>query len=105
MSDSDSLKVLVTDDEDGVRRFVARVLTQSGHNVVEAQNGRVALAHLGERNVARGQYAAVHWDQMRNEKQFHFISGQSGQALQHLSGVLMSANLVGRHTLVGLREM
>ena len=49
MSDSESLQVLVADDEEGVRRFVSRVLTKSGHSVAEAQNGRAALACRGER--------------------------------------------------------
>ncbi|HUH12410.1 MAG TPA: response regulator [Longimicrobiales bacterium] len=35
--------ILVVDDEDAVRRWVARVLTRGGYHVLEAGNGSAAL--------------------------------------------------------------
>ncbi|MBI4385918.1 MAG: response regulator [Elusimicrobia bacterium] len=33
-------KILVVDDEDGVRRLIGRVLRQAGHEILEALDGR-----------------------------------------------------------------
>ena len=41
-------RVLVTDDEEGVRTFVAESLERDGHEVVQARNGREALAAARE---------------------------------------------------------
>lgn len=41
-------RVLVVDDEPGVREFCVRALRLSGYNVVGAENGRVALERLQE---------------------------------------------------------
>jgi CheY-like chemotaxis protein len=35
--------ILVIDDEDGVRRAIGKVLVREGHEVIEAQDGKVAL--------------------------------------------------------------
>lgn len=42
-------RVLVVDDEDGVRAFVADALTASGHDVTQVADGEKALVQLGER--------------------------------------------------------
>ena len=42
-------RVLVVDDEPGLREFVGDSLRLDGHDVVEAQDGRVALKKLDER--------------------------------------------------------
>ena len=42
-----SLKILVVDDDAGMRHLLQTVLTRSGHQVVVAGDGRVALKHLG----------------------------------------------------------
>lgn len=36
-------RILVIDDDAGVRRVVARLLEMEGHTVVQAENGKVAL--------------------------------------------------------------
>lgn len=41
-----SAKVLLIDDMSGVRRSVAHVLRSLGHDVVEAENGAVAINKL-----------------------------------------------------------
>ena len=40
--------ILVVDDDEGMRSFVATVLKEEGHRVVEAKNGQDALAVLSE---------------------------------------------------------
>jgi two-component system cell cycle sensor histidine kinase/response regulator CckA len=40
---SRSLRVLIVDDEEPVRRFVQRVLAEAGHHTAMAQDGREAL--------------------------------------------------------------
>jgi CheY-like chemotaxis protein len=42
------VRVLVVDNEDGVRTVIARMLRESGYDVVEAANGRVALDLLAD---------------------------------------------------------
>lgn len=42
-----SLRILVVDDDDGVRETLAALLTEIGHSVIEAEHGRRALDHLG----------------------------------------------------------
>jgi CheY-like chemotaxis protein len=46
------LTILLAEDEDPVRHLVRRVLTRAGYQVIEAENGRVALdaarAHAGD---------------------------------------------------------
>ena len=39
-------KILVMDDDEGVRRGIGKVLVRAGHEVIEAPDGRVALALL-----------------------------------------------------------
>lgn len=39
-------KILIAEDEDSLRRFVARALVMDGHEVVEAGDGADALDHL-----------------------------------------------------------
>ncbi|MBP1858908.1 CheY-like chemotaxis protein [Rhizobium herbae] len=39
-------KILITEDEDGLRRFVARALQLDGHETVEAADGAEGLACL-----------------------------------------------------------
>ncbi len=51
-----SLRVLVVDDEAGVRQFLARVLTEAGHNVLTASGAREALALVEQ---ARGEVDLV----------------------------------------------
>src|SRR5688572_13625208 len=41
-------RVLVVDDEANVRTLVRRVLTTFGYEVIEAENGQTALAHVHE---------------------------------------------------------
>jgi CheY-like chemotaxis protein len=41
--------ILVVDDESGIREFVTDVLTDSGHEVVQAGDAREALGHLEDR--------------------------------------------------------
>jgi EAL domain-containing protein (putative c-di-GMP-specific phosphodiesterase class I)/CheY-like chemotaxis protein len=41
--------ILVVDDEDAVRHLFTRVLRRAGFEVVDAENGRVALAQIDER--------------------------------------------------------
>ena len=43
MSDERTARVLVVDDEDGVRSFLAETLERTGHDVVMAENGEVGL--------------------------------------------------------------
>jgi two-component system cell cycle sensor histidine kinase/response regulator CckA len=42
-------RVLVVDDDEGVRSFVARALHQAGYEVVSASSGREALRLIGTR--------------------------------------------------------
>ena len=49
-----SERILVADDHDSLRRGLARVLTEGGHDVVEASNGNAALERLHE-----GQFDVV----------------------------------------------
>jgi DNA-binding NtrC family response regulator len=44
--------ILLIDDDDGLRRIVSRMLTTAGHQVIEAENGRAALAILPSCNPA-----------------------------------------------------
>ncbi|MES1164988.1 MAG: response regulator [Verrucomicrobiota bacterium] len=46
---SPAARVLVVDDDDGVRTFVADALTDAGHEVTQAADGQAALARLAER--------------------------------------------------------
>ncbi|OCW58279.1 response regulator [Hoeflea olei] len=39
-------KILIAEDEDTLRRFVARALGMDGHEVVEAADGAEAMEHL-----------------------------------------------------------
>jgi CheY-like chemotaxis protein len=39
-------QILVIDDEEGVRRAMAKVLVRAGHDVLEASDGKVALSLL-----------------------------------------------------------
>ncbi|MCD7110644.1 response regulator [Rhizobium sp. DKSPLA3] len=39
-------KILITEDEDSLRRFVARALQMDGHDVVQAGDGAEGLEHL-----------------------------------------------------------
>ena len=43
-------RILVADDHDSLRRALARALTESGHDVVEASNGNIAIERLHETN-------------------------------------------------------
>jgi DNA-binding NtrC family response regulator len=42
--------VLVVDDKEGIRTFIAEVLSDAGHDVEAAKDGRDALAKLGNRS-------------------------------------------------------
>ena len=42
-------RILVVDDEAGIRSFIAEVLEDEGHEVSEAENGAVALTHLAKK--------------------------------------------------------
>src|SRR5512139_1431090 len=42
-------RILVVDDEPGIREFVGDVLRLDGHEVVEAEDGRVASRRVDER--------------------------------------------------------
>ena len=42
-------RILVVDDEDGVRSFVADALTDVGHEVIQAPSGEAALSRLADR--------------------------------------------------------
>ena len=44
-----SLRVLIVDDEEPVRRFVQRVLSEAGHQTVMAVDGKDALEIAGKR--------------------------------------------------------
>jgi CheY-like chemotaxis protein len=44
--------ILLIDDDDGLRRMVSRMLAGAGHQVIEAENGRAALAILPACNPA-----------------------------------------------------
>ncbi len=39
-------KILIAEDEDTLRRFVARALVMDGHDIVEAADGAEALEHI-----------------------------------------------------------
>ena len=39
--------MLVVEDEDAVRRLIRSILEDSGYRIIEAGNGREALASLG----------------------------------------------------------
>ena len=39
-------RILIAEDEDSLRRFVARALVMDGHEVVEAEDGAEALDHV-----------------------------------------------------------
>ncbi|HLM69749.1 MAG TPA: PAS domain S-box protein, partial [Longimicrobium sp.] len=52
-----SLRILVVDDEETVRRVVARYLQRRGHTVDEAAGGEAALALIGARG--GGEYDAI----------------------------------------------
>ena len=41
-------KILVIDDEEGVRRVIGKILVRVGHDVLEAPDGKVALSLLKE---------------------------------------------------------
>lgn len=41
-------KILVIDDEEGVRRVIGKILVRAGHDVLEAPDGKVALSLLKE---------------------------------------------------------
>lgn len=43
-------KILLVDDVAGIRRSVAHILKLAGHEVVEAENGRVAIQKLKDDN-------------------------------------------------------
>lgn len=40
--------ILVVDDESALRRLIAHILKEAGHNVREASDGREALAHFDQ---------------------------------------------------------
>ena len=44
--------VLVVDDEDQMRKLIRLLLQQKGHTVVEASNGKKAIQHLQEAEIA-----------------------------------------------------
>ncbi|KGF70660.1 MFS transporter [Hoeflea sp. BAL378] len=39
-------RILIAEDEDTLRRFVARALVMDGHDIIEAADGAEALEHL-----------------------------------------------------------
>ena len=41
-------RILLTEDDDSVRGFVARALAHVGHEVIEAEDGGIALERLAE---------------------------------------------------------
>lgn len=41
-------KILIIDDMPGVRRSISAVLKQKGHDITEAENGRVGIDTLGK---------------------------------------------------------
>ena len=43
---NDQIKTLIVDDDDGIRFFLAKVLTGESHSVVTASNGEEALEYL-----------------------------------------------------------
>lgn len=43
MNDRNMTRILLVDDDDGLRKVLAQALSQSGYAVQEASNGRVAL--------------------------------------------------------------
>lgn len=44
-------RILVVDDEEAIRHFLREVLTEAGHMVVEAPNGRRALERLRDQPI------------------------------------------------------
>jgi two-component system, NtrC family, response regulator AtoC len=44
-------QILVVDDEEGLREYLAEALEQDGHEVVQAEDGIAALERIAERNV------------------------------------------------------
>ena len=45
-------KILIAEDDDGVRQFVARALTHAGHEITEAADGGLAAEILQEQQGA-----------------------------------------------------
>lgn len=48
LADPGKPKVLVVEDEEALRFFLVTLLEGKGYNVIEAENGKVAMAKLGE---------------------------------------------------------
>ena len=46
----EQVRVLVVDDEEGVRNLLQRVLAEAGYNVVTAANGEQALDKVSQLN-------------------------------------------------------
>ena len=42
------MKILVVDDDAAVRKFICLTLREAGHDVIEAENGRVGIGKLKE---------------------------------------------------------
>ncbi|HOO45997.1 MAG TPA: sigma-54 dependent transcriptional regulator [Deltaproteobacteria bacterium] len=43
---TDKIRILVVDDDDSIRRYIAKLLTQSGYDVITASNGKDAISEL-----------------------------------------------------------
>jgi signal transduction histidine kinase len=92
--------ILVVDDEDAVRRLVAAVLRRHGFSIIEAANGREALAALAERYDVDlvisdvlmpelgGRELAKQLQRDRPEMPVLFISGYTNQELANEGGSL-----------------
>lgn len=92
--------ILVVDDEDAVRRLVAAVLRRHGFSIIEAANGRDALAALAERTDVDlvisdvlmpdlgGREFAKQLQRDRPEMPVLFISGYTNQELANEGGSL-----------------
>jgi len=46
MTMTEKIRILVVDDDDSIRRYIAKLLTQSGYDVITASNGKDAINEL-----------------------------------------------------------
>ena len=81
-------RILLVDDDDRIRMFLNRILTEVGHSVIEASNGDLALAVLRKRS----EVGLVITDLFMPEKDGFETIAELGRNYSHLPIIAISGH-------------